>query len=594
MTKKPLAIVTGVVTFMAASAELRVAAQAVHTYEATVDLDGRTHIGSATIAVAPSLLEGTLLLTSPLEIRADILWPRLDSTFSFDHPYETGSGCRGAMKGTGTVSDAQDIDGILEVSGPCVPRPLSGTFRLRRAAERGAPTDRLRWEPYALGIPKGTRPAELARLRVPQRHALGSAGKTIEIAMVRLRSRAARAEAPLVYLDGGPGGSGYSVMRIPGYPALFDRILATRDVILLSQRGTGLSTPRLICPADEPLPNDFFVSEARMAALLAPRARRCAEAWRSKGIDPAAFNTEESADDVALVRRALGVPKLALFGFSYGTHLGLAILRRHPQSVDRAVLAGVEGPAHTWKYPSALDEQFERLASASRTVTPGLTAELRSLLDRAGREPLIVRTEGRGRARLLRLGAAGLRYVIRRDLGDTNDWPWLPAAIVQAARGDTSLLAGVTERRLQQLESGIALMPLAMDCASAASADRLARIAAEEPTSLRGSMSNFPFPAVCGVIGVGPLPHAYRTPVASDVPTLFVSGTLDGNSPAHQATEVAAAFSRGIELLVENAGHESSLPDPGVQREIVAFLETGRVSTTKLAVPMPKFRGVTR
>ena len=99
-----------------------------------------------------------------------------------------------------------------------------------------------------------------------------------------------------------------------------------------------------------------------MTAALGERARRCAESLRAKGLDLGAFNTEESADDVAVLRQALGVPRVALFGFSYGTHLALAIMRRSPDAIDRVILAGTEGPGDTWKLPSTFDAQFDELA----------------------------------------------------------------------------------------------------------------------------------------------------------------------------------------------------------------------------------------
>ena len=140
---------------------------------------------------------------------------------------------------------------------------------------------------------------------------------------------------------------------------------ATRDVILLSQRGTGLSQPRPACRSNEPLPVDFFASAETMSRSLGARARLCAEQLRQRGIDLAAYNTQESADDVEDVRKALGADRVALFGFSYGTHLALSIVRRWPSSIERVVLAGTEGPGHTWKLASTMDAQLEKLSDAA-------------------------------------------------------------------------------------------------------------------------------------------------------------------------------------------------------------------------------------
>ena len=157
------------------------------------------------------------------------------------------------------------------------------------------------------------------------------------------------------------------------------------------------------------------------------------------------------------------------------------------------------------------------------------------------------------------IGAAGLQYLLRRDVGDTNDWPVIPLLIAQADRGDFSLLGRLAGRRLAGLGSGMNLMPLAVDCASGAPVARLQRIRELEPSRYFGLMTNYPYPAACEMLSLPMLPDAFRTPVTSQAPTLFVSGTLDSNTPPAQADAVAARFSHAVHLVIENAGHESTL-----------------------------------
>src|SRR5688500_13714800 len=187
-------------------------------------------------------------------------------------------------------------------------------------------------------------------------------GRKIELAYALLKSTAAKPGSPIVYLDGGPGGSGVGLYHVDEYKAMFDELRAAGDVILLSQRGTGFSTPRLTCRDASPVPADVFLSAARMTEALGPRSIRCANELREKGIDLAAYNTDASADDLEDLRKALGAPKISLFGFSYGTHLALAAIRRHPNSIDRVILAGTEGPDHSQKYPHTFDLQLARIA----------------------------------------------------------------------------------------------------------------------------------------------------------------------------------------------------------------------------------------
>ena len=453
---------------------------------------------------------------------------------------------------------------------------------LRPTGADAQPVGSVGWEPFKLEIAGNkSAEAELGRLTVPERRA--APARQIEIAFVRLRSSTANPGAPLIYLDGGPGGPGYTVVRIPALLKLFEAIRTTRDVILLSQRGIGLSTPVPTCPSSEPLPTDVFLSAESMVRALEPRTSACAQAWRAKGLDLAAYNSEESADDVEALRRALGVQQIALLGFSYGTHLGLSVIRRHPNSVERAILAGVEGPSHTWKLPTTFDAQFDKL---SKAVGLDLVSAWRSVLARASTDPFRVAITFDGAPRQLTIGPAALQYFVRRDIGDTNDWPWIPTLITELSRGETTLLTRVAVSTYRGLGSGMRLMPLAMDCASGASAARLKRIRDEEPGSMLGTMTNFPFPAVCEILRVPMLPDGFRAALQSDVPALFISGTLDANAPAAQADEVATGFSHASSILVDSAGHESTLPLEAVQHRVLKFLGGEPVPSERLTAPL--------
>ncbi|MGE0864489.1 MAG: alpha/beta fold hydrolase, partial [Vicinamibacterales bacterium] len=337
------------------------------------------------------------------------------------------------------------------------------------AAAQGPP---IKFEPTTVdveGIGKVT--AELGRLSVLEDRTKPQ-GRRIELVFARLKSTAATPGAPIVYLDGGPGGSGIGIARVPEYYRLFDGMRAVGDVILLSQRGTGFSSPRLACRGDgTPVPLDLFRSADRMAEVLGPRAVACAAELRAKGIDLAAYNTLASADDLEDLRLALGVPKISLLGFSYGTHLGLAAARRHPGSIDRLILAGTEGPDDSQKLPHTYDLQLARLAAlearSPQAPKSGLVEATRALIERLRASPILVEVKlpGQAAASSLTIGAEGLQYLLRRDIGDTNDTANLITLIRDASRGDYGMLARFAGRRFTEFAGGSALMGTAMDCA---------------------------------------------------------------------------------------------------------------------------------
>jgi pimeloyl-ACP methyl ester carboxylesterase len=425
-------------------------------------------------------------------------------------------------------------------------------------------------------------PADLSKLTVLEDRAKPD-GRRIELAYAVLQSTSKTPGPPIVYLDGGPGGSGIGLYRVEEYKQTFDALRAAGDVVLLSQRGTGFSTPRLVCrdASPTPVPADVFRSAARMTEVLAPRSLRCAAELREKGIDLNAYNTEASADDLEDLRKALGAPKISLLGFSYGTHLALTAIRRHPNSIDRVILAGTEGPDHSQKYPRTYDLQLARLANLDGQgdlveVTAAVMAQLE-------KTPIEVEVKG---SKLL-IGKAGLQYLLRRDIGDTNDTRNIIRMIRDIARGDHAVLGAFAARRYAEFGGGAGLMGMAMDCASGTSPERMARITREVPGSLLGEMTNYPFPQICGALGIKALPDSFRQPVVSRLPALFISGSLDSNTPPYQAEEVRWGFPNSVHVIVENAGHESTLTLEATRRLMVDFLMGADVAGKRIVGPAP-------
>lgn len=456
--------------------------------------------------------------------------------------------------------------------------------------------DTIRWEPYTLEVADSAHAAELGRLTVPEVRGSPDSG-SVELAFVRLPSRAEDPGPPIVYLDGGPGGSGVGIARAPAYYRLFDGLRDVADVILLSQRGTGLSSPRLVCALTSPVPDDLFTTRERVLEVLRPEVDACAESWRARGADLAGYTTVESADDLEALRRALGADRVSLLGFSYGTHLGLTAMRRHGDRIARAVLIGTEGSEDTWKLPSTPDLQLRHLSwlaardEAAAAATPDLYAAVDTLLRRLDAEPVSLAIDGRGGERTIRLGGDGMRYLLQRDIGDTNDLPLWPAAIRLTLDGDHRMLGRLAGRRFREL-AGVPLMAILMDCASGARSERLARIRDEAPSHVTGAMTNLWYPEACAAVPEARLGDDFRSRFVSPVPTLFLSGTLDANTPPYQARYVSWGWPRATHLVVEQAGHEAIMPYGPAQEVIVDFFRGEEVSERTIEAPELDFRDI--
>lgn len=427
--------------------------------------------------------------------------------------------------------------------------------------------------------------AELGTLTVPLRHAHPE-GPGLPLRFVRFKSTSARPGAPIVYLAGGPGGSGIEAAR-GGRFELFLALREVADVIALDQRGTGQSTlhPALEQPWAVPL--EQRMDEALLTATLKQAAGEAARAWRAAGVDLGAYTTVESAEDLEALRQALRAPKLTLWGISYGTHLGLAYLRRHAQHVDRTILAGIEGPDDTWKRPShaeALLARWEALLQAEGAQAPALRPRLAKLLQSLQREPRSVafKDPGSGAQRTWRVSPFDLQRATFESLRD-------PATFRRFLTLLPALEAGSYEPMVpfaRMLREGtLEPMSLAMDAASGVSPARLALIQREAAGALLGGSCNPGALSAGAVPGVKDLGEAFRSPVQAAAPVLLISGTLDGRTSPDNAEALRPGLSRAVHLVLDGAGHDGLFQsDPRILERMKAFLKGEPVRDERLEV----------
>lgn len=454
----------------------------------------------------------------------------------------------------------------------------------------------IRFEPFAFATRGGQEVpgAELGWLSVPE-DADAPAGRTIALAMVRLPSTAERPGYPIVYLAGGPGDSGIGSARGPRF-ALLDRLREFGDVIALDQRGAGLSEPDLECVGAIDLPFDRALGEEERIARYRAAIESCGAAIRERGIDLAQYHTNASADDLERLRKALGVDKLRLVGVSYGTHLALAALRRYPDSFERVVLAGIEGPDATLKLPSEQDAHVSSISAMiaadpiAGAVLPDFEGLLRDVLASLEAEPAIERVldPATGEEVDLAIGAFDIRLLAAAAIPRRETIAYIPYLFVPMAHGDFSAVAPYVAGMRRD---DVSMMQLAMDAASAASPERLARIATERTTSLLGTILDTPFPDLLDAVGVPKLPDEFRKPLRSSVPTYFLSGTLDGPTPITSAEEVRRGFDRSEHLVVEGAGHDDTLlvGSPEILDAIAMFFGGGSPLPTRVTLDPIEF-----
>jgi pimeloyl-ACP methyl ester carboxylesterase len=470
---------------------------------------------------------------------------------------------------------------------------LAGCQSLRPANEqrRRVLPPAAEWTSYAIGLSDGRQiAAERAVLQVPENRSTDSS-RSITLSLIRLRSTSAAPGRPVVFLDGAPdtGPSSQTVTYASLYP-FFERLRASGDVILMDYRGTGESG-RLHCSSPASLPDDLFESRATGIRHFVELARRCSRELRTRGVDVRGYTWLEVAADVDDIRRTLGVAKVDLVGFSSGTHAALMTLRRTPDAIGRVVLIGTEGPDHTRKLPSNADLQLERLArvvardTAWGPLVPDLVKTVRLVMARADSAPFRIKVPRAGMdSSSVVVGSYGLAYFASRNLSGPSELDLLLNLFSTLERGETSVLAQAV-RRIYARPGGPMPTSYLMDGAAGVSGQRASRIEREARRSPFSSATSFPYPDIDSAWGYADLGAAYRQPVLSDVPALFVSGELDGNTAPHQAEDIRRGFRHGVHLVVQNAGHSTPLRMPAVSEVIATFLGGGDVEGRALIAP---------
>lgn len=476
---------------------------------------------------------------------------------------------------------------------------LAGALALSAgAALAAAPAPALTLEPYVFTARDGTKvEAQKGTFEVPENRADPKSRK-IKIGFVRFKSTSPTPGAPIVYLAGGPGAPGTLSLTGGRFP-LTMALREIGDVIAYDQRGTGsrggMSNALPVCRADPPFDIAKGVTRAAITAFARAALTRCFEQWEGQGVDIDGYTTAQNAEDIEDLRRALGAKTLDLWGISYGSHLGLAFMKAHPLSVNKAVLSGIEGLDQTIKRPAMTDKMFAHVQAlidadpAAKAAYPDLAGMMRRVTARLNTQPATATftPEGAAAPVTLTFDAYPLQMLTTGSIADPPAIAGVPALWFAADRGEWEPIARAVHALAQSLNAFMG-MSEAMDLASGASPARLALVTEEAKTALLADTLNYPMPQVMGVRPQLDAGEAFRAPFRSTVPALFISGTLDGRTYPDEGDAEIRGFANRRRLIVDNGGHNIYEADPRVAAAVVAFFK-GQPTPDRIAMPPPRF-----
>jgi len=205
---------------------------------------------------------------------------------------------------------------------------------------------------------KRTAEIEYGTLIVPENRTK-SDSRDISITYARIGKTGGGKRPPIVFLQGGPGGSSLAMVQFFTNSPL----RRNHDIILFDARGTGRSSAFCKDAGNqfmEVMAEDLSIDGEYEGTLAI--CNTCKEELEENKVDVAGYNSVENAADLEALRQELGIDKWILLGGSYGTRLGLTYLREY-KAAEAAILMGLF-PAEINIYEGllkGLDTSLERL-----------------------------------------------------------------------------------------------------------------------------------------------------------------------------------------------------------------------------------------
>ena len=411
---------------------------------------------------------------------------------------------------------------------------------------------------------------------VPEDRQTPENGRLVELLVARIRSLEQSDNSPLLHLAGGPGDAATDDLAF----WLESRFHQDYDIILLDQRGTGLSRPSLDCPEIDSY-NQWI--------------RACRARLIDEGIDLSAYHTMAVVWDVRDLLETLDIKQVNLYGNSFGSRLALLLAAVAPERVRSMVLDGVYPPSRSDVVEMACntEQALERLfddcetTPACNLLIPELRHKFYQVVTDMNEEPPELNNKGENTGffmtgdEFLLWTATMLRYA--------DAIPMLSLLIEGFYRGNYDLLllinafakAPYWNEEDTHSEGAYYSVRCAEDLTLAVSERWQAehKFIREEIVIALSPIVRNHF-SECEVWDVRPAPEQIMTVVTSVVPTLLLSGAYDPATPPHWAEFAAESLKTSWHYVFPAASHGVLQVEPCAILVMQNFLADPRLQPT--------------
>lgn len=357
----------------------------------------------------------------------------------------------------------------------------------------------------------------------------------------------------LLAIAGGPGQS--AIDNAKSFNHMLTKVRQTRDVILIDQRGTGQSSP-LQC-IDDSLTNMLAVNENDFDPRV--ETQKCLDALDA---DVTQYGSLPALKDFEAVRAHLGYQKLHLYGISYGTRMAQLYMRHYPEHLATVTLDGVVPMQQSvLVIGDAIARAFDLLIqdcsnnALCHKQFPQLAADLEKVDSELAKAPKIstIADPTTGEATQLTMTRAKFQSSLRMALYSPNVRALIPHAIDQASKDNFQPITGLYAMSVGS--TGIAMgMHASVICGE--DWQRLTpQLRATTAENYFGQQMLKTFEQSCAVWDMPAVDDDFSQAIASDIPTLLLSGQLDPATPPSWAEMAMEKLTNAKHFIAPYATH---------------------------------------
>lgn len=385
-------------------------------------------------------------------------------------------------------------------------------------------------------------------------------GKKIQIAYVVLRAKNADSQAyPVIYLSGGPGASALSEKAVGQW--YDDPFRATRDVILLDQRGIGYSSalPNMHQELHAIMAKDLNEEDER--SMIESLMNNYSKICNDQGITLSNYNTFQNARDIGALMDHLGYEKYNLYGVSYGTRLARVTQDLFPDKLNAVILNSpnpLKGDMlvdRLKSYALALSRVFVYCKNNSECniANPMLEEDYLKAINGMKEKPLTLNIDGD----TVFLNAQDGIFFVRRLLYGTDSRSAIPALIKEYLNGDGPII-----RKLVSEEYGPDYnftMWFAVERHEMFDPANTSEVVDKVYDSLtllpaRLGLFNASYLGLPGLHNSGATPEMKEFKPSS-IPTLIMVNHYDPVTPPENGVIMMETLSRGQLFILDEGGH---------------------------------------